>query len=109
MLATLGFGLGHVAPFWLRQDAVPALNVPALGIGLWYQCPEVGGCFNYDFATDPGKAAVVVVAGGWVWGGVRQVVGWWTCVSVRAVCVLRGWGGGGWGVVAVCVVLVWWW
>ena len=70
VLATLGFALGHVAPFWLRQDAVPALNVPALGIGLWYQCPDVGGCFNYDFATDPGKVVVVVVvvAGGWVLG-----------------------------------------
>ena len=75
MVATLTFALGHVAPFWVRQDAVAALGVPALDIGLWFQCPESGDCFNHDFATDRGKRALV------------------------------GGGGGGWRVLVVLVVL----
>ena len=56
MLATVGFGLGHIAPFWLRQDAVLTLSVPALDIGIWFQCQDGGGCLNHDFASDAGKA-----------------------------------------------------
>ncbi|KAL8616982.1 hypothetical protein ACOMHN_041900 [Nucella lapillus] len=53
VLATLGFGLGHVAPFWVRVEGDQTQNRTVVNRGLWFFCQDLDNCVSYSFAADP--------------------------------------------------------
>jgi hypothetical protein len=56
VVGVLAYALGHVAQFWLRQEAVlyTVPQIPAADLGIWFACSEGVGCGT--LSNDAGKS-----------------------------------------------------